>query len=91
VNIFSATFKTLKNVMGGFSIREMNTLANYGFTKMSLRLKQNDSGEYFVVLAELSAGNSQYVSLTTEEFDQFAEAVIAMRDALRERSGTSTS
>ncbi|KGT76256.1 hypothetical protein MA20_25955 [Bradyrhizobium japonicum] len=90
MNIFSATFRTLKNVMGGFSIREMNTLANYGYTKMSLRLKQNDAGEYFVVLAELSAGNSQFVSLTTEEFGQFADAVFAMRDALRERTGTAT-
>ena len=89
MNLFSAAFKTLKNVLGGFVIKEMNTLANYGATKMSLRLKLNKSGEYYVVLAELSGGNSQYVSLTTEEFDQFAEAVIAMRDALRERSGTS--
>ena len=88
MNSFFAAFKTLKNVMSGLVIKEMNTFANYGVTKISLRLKQNTSGEYYVVLAELSAGNSQYVSFTTEEFDQFVKATGAMQNALRERTGT---
>jgi hypothetical protein len=81
-----AAFKTLKNVMSGEVVAEINTPANLGMTTMSLRLKRNTkSDEYYVVLAELSSGNYQYVSFTGDEFDQFFEAVSSTRKALLQR------
>jgi hypothetical protein len=80
-----AAFKTLKNVMSGEVVAEINTLANSGFTTMSLRLKKNNKcGEYYVVLAELSSGNYQFVSFTGDEFGQFSEAVSSIQDAVRQ-------
>ena len=82
-----AAFKTLKDVMSGDVVAETNTLANGGLTTMSLRLKRNSkSGEYYVVLAELSSGNSQYVSFTCDEFGQFSEAVNSTQTALQQHS-----
>ena len=80
-----AAFKTLKNVMSGEVVAQTNTLANGGLTTMSLRLKRNSkSGEHYVVLAQLSSGNYQYASFTSEEFVQFSEAVSSTRNALRQ-------
>ncbi|MBR1205768.1 MULTISPECIES: hypothetical protein [unclassified Bradyrhizobium] len=78
-----AAFKSIKRVVTGEVVEQMETRANGGFTTMSLRLKQESgSGEYYVVLAELSGGNSQYVAFTREEFGRFSEAVDRMRDRL---------
>jgi hypothetical protein len=81
-----AAFKTLKNVMGGEVVTEISTLANLGFTTMSLFLKKNKSGEHYVVLAELSRGNRQYASFTSSEFEQFSDAVNSIQSALRQHS-----
>ena len=84
--LFSA-FKTLKRVMSGKVVEQVDIRANGGLTTMSLRLKRDTaSDEYYVVLAELSAGNSQYVAFTKDEFGQFSRAVSGIQNLLREHS-----
>jgi len=82
-----AAFKTLKRVMSGEVVAQIDSQANGGFTTISLRLKKDStSGEYYVVLAELTTGNSQYVVFTKDEFGQFSDTVSALRKLLREHS-----
>lgn len=76
-------FKALKNVMTGEVVRQMDSPANNGTTVMSVRFKKDrGSGVHYVVLAQHSSGNHQYVSFTAEEFGQFAESVNVARDLL---------
>jgi hypothetical protein len=78
-----ALFKTLKMVMRGEVVARMDTQANSGVTTMSLRLKRDRaSGDYYVVLAELSNGSSNYVVFTRDEFRQFSEAVSTIQNQL---------
>ena len=87
----SAAFKSLKMVMSGEVVAQMDTVANGGFTRMSLRLKKNGkSGEFYVVLAEHSSGNHQYVVFTRDEFGQFSEAVNAIQESLRHNAASKT-
>ena len=82
MGFFGAAFKALKQVMTGEVVQEISTLANGSYTTMSLRLKRNrKSNEYYVVLAALSRGNSQYFSFTKDEFDIFSNAVEIIRRA----------
>jgi hypothetical protein len=78
-----AAFKALKSVVTGEVVSQLDSRANNGTTTMSVRLKKNPkSGTYYVVLAQLSSGNYQYVSFTVEEFGQFADSVNVVRESL---------
>ncbi|UGA46229.1 hypothetical protein HU230_0009410 [Bradyrhizobium quebecense] len=85
-SLFSA-FKALKRVVSGQVIERIDTPMNGGFTTISLRLKQeSSSGDYYVVLAELSSGNYQYAAFTKEEFGEFSDAVSRIQKLLREHN-----
>ena len=91
MNFLMAGFKTLKDVMTGEVVSQLDSAANNGMTVMSVRLKKDrKSGTRYVVLAQHSSGNHQYVSFTAEEFGQFADSVNVVRDSLNQDSaGTS--
>jgi hypothetical protein len=76
-------FRALKRVMTGEIIQQIDTTANGGQTRMSLRLKRDKSSdEYYVVLAGLSGGNYQYFAFTRDEFGDFSKAVQTIDDSL---------
>jgi hypothetical protein len=78
-------FQTLKHVMTGKVIQQVDTSANAGWTTMSLRLKrQNESDDPYVVLAIVATGNKQYVAFENSEFEEFAEAVATINRSLRQ-------
>ena len=70
-------FKAIKRVMSGSVVRQVDVLANGGMTTVSVRLKKNNAGEKFVVLAFISTGNYQYCSMDTSEF---RDLITAMHD-----------
>ncbi|MBN9086910.1 MAG: hypothetical protein J0J01_08390 [Reyranella sp.] len=76
--------------MTGQVVGQMDSLANNGVTVMSVRLKK-DRNTYYVVLAQLSSGNSQYVSFTTEEFGQFVDSVNVVRESLNQHIAEASS
>jgi hypothetical protein len=77
-------FRALKRVVTDEVIEKLESPANGGQTTMSLRLKRDrSSGEHYVVLAGVSAGNYQYFEFDGGEFDGFARAVKQMQALLR--------
>jgi hypothetical protein len=76
-----ATFKSVRRVMTGEVVQRIETYSNSRVTKMDLSLKREKDGLY-VVLAELSRGNRQYVTFSVDEFRQFSQAVQAIEGAL---------
>jgi hypothetical protein len=84
---FSAARKTMKLVMGGYVVEKIDVSANAGLTTISLRRKiDSETGHYYVVLAELSGGNSQFVAFEKDEFAAFAAAVAKMQEALAQQT-----
>jgi hypothetical protein len=75
-----ATFKSVGRVMTGEVVQRIETYSNSGITKMALSLKREKDGPY-VVLAELSRANRQYVTFSADEFRQFSQAVQAIESA----------
>ena len=74
-------FKSLKRVMTGEVVRQIDTEIFGGWCTMSLRLKRERNGAEYVVLAAISRGNHQYYPFELHEFDRFVEAVKAIRAA----------
>ena len=77
-------FKGIKRLWAGEKLRTIDVMIHNGMTKMSLTLKRGDSGDLYVVLANLSSGNSQYSLFEPEEFNQFAAAADEIKAMLAE-------
>jgi hypothetical protein len=60
-----------------------------GAWTLSLRLKRHrSSGDKYVVLAALAAGNYQYYTFEWDEFDQFIEAAKRIHSAAQSSSAS---
>jgi len=78
-------FRTIKQVMTGEVIQQIDTAANGGKATMSLRLKRDRrSGNQYVVLAATAPGNYQYFAFDRDEFDSFSHAVQAIQNSLKQ-------
>jgi hypothetical protein len=70
----SGIFESVKRVLTGEVLDKFDTEIG-GPCIISLRLKRDKrSGDKYVVLAALSAGNYQYYPFDLDEFDRFVEA-----------------
>jgi hypothetical protein len=79
-------FKGIKRLWTGEKLRTIDVMIHNGTTRMSLTLKRGDTGALYVVLANLSSGNSQYSLFEPEEFGKFAAAADEIRLMLSERT-----
>lgn len=78
-------FRALKQVLTGEVIARIDTTFDSGLSTISLRLKRDrGSEERYVVLAASSTGNMQYHVFERDEFEQFSQAVDAIRSSLRQ-------
>jgi hypothetical protein len=71
-------FKSLKRVLTGEVIRQIDTEISGGCTA-SLRLKREGDGAEYVVLALTGGGNYRYYAFELREFDGFIEAAKEIR------------
>jgi hypothetical protein len=78
-------FKEIKRLWTGEKLRTIDVMIHNGMTKMSLTLKRGDSGDLYIVLANLSSGNRQYNLFEPEEFVQFVAAADEIKAMLGER------
>ncbi|PDT87247.1 hypothetical protein CO669_25655 [Bradyrhizobium sp. Y36] len=84
---FSAARKVTKLIMGGYVVEKIDVRANAGMTTVSLQRKINsETGQYYIVLAELTPGNFQFVAFDQGEFASFANAVAKMQEALAQQA-----
>jgi hypothetical protein len=78
-------FRALKQVLTGEVVQKIDTTFDSGLSTISLRLKQNQgSEERYVVLAASSTRKMQYHVFERAEFEQFSQAVEAIRNSLRQ-------
>ena len=83
MGLFLDLFNSLKRVMTGEVILQLDTPANAGRTVMSLRLKKpSTSDDLYVVLGGISPRNYEYFSFSKEEFLDFADSVEIIRTSL---------
>lgn len=75
-------FKGIKRLWAGEKLRTFDVMIHDGTTRMSLTLKRGDTGDLYVVLANISTGNNQYSLFEPEEFIQFVAAAEDIRTAL---------
>jgi hypothetical protein len=81
-------FKSLKRVLTGEILHQIDTPIIQGRAILSLRLKrQTGSDKKYVVLAGTSSGNYQYFPFDLDEFERFVEAAIDIRAAAQSTSG----
>jgi hypothetical protein len=75
-------FGGLKRVMTGEVMQRIDTSVGGGAATLSLRLKKDSSNEHYIVLATISSGEHQYFPFSKEEFAQFSDAVLHLRNSL---------
>ncbi len=76
-------FKSIKRVVTGEVIRQLDSTGNGGMTTVSLRLKRDRKDtEKYVVLALISSGNYQYCSLSTDEFKALVRSALELQEDL---------
>ncbi|ATU94090.1 hypothetical protein B5P45_12905 [Phyllobacterium zundukense] len=69
--------------LSGKVLHQIDTGLQGGNCTVSLRLKQEKSGEHYVVLAGIASGNYQYYPMERHEFMEFANNVAQMKALLQ--------
>jgi hypothetical protein len=76
-------FRSIKRVLTGQVVRQVDMKVMGGNAEVSLRVKrEGNKPDDYVVLAIKASGNYQYLPFEAEEFDRFVENAISIRDGL---------
>lgn len=83
-------FRSIKRVVTGEVIRQLDMKVMGGMCEVSLRAKREGKNrEDYVVLAIKASGNYQYLPFEADEFARFIENAISIRDGLTRKTPAS--
>lgn len=79
--MFKAAVTSIRRIMSGTEITRVEIVANQGYTRLSLRLRESRH-EAYAVLAVKTPGHTHFTEFSRTEFLQLAAAVDTLRTAL---------